>query len=227
MKLSWNSAGERFYETGSDRGVLYLPGTVGVAWNGLISVTERSAGAEPRPYYIDGFKYANLASAEEFEMSIEAFSAPYEFGECVGVTALHAGLFVTQQSRKAFGFTYRTRVGNDLQGVDHGYKLHIVYNALAGPSDNQSQTISNSPEPTVFSWDITSSPKIIPGAKPSAHLVIDSRIANQWTLRAIERLLYGTDTDNPYLPTPEEIIDLFVNPPTPEDVFTDRFESTF
>lgn len=207
-QLVWDTAGERFYETGVDRGVLYLDNE-GFSWSGLISVQENSSGGDPQPYYVDGYKYANLASSEEFEATIEAFSAPSQFSVCDGNVELYNGLTITQQRRRPFGLSYRTKIGNDTGGVDHGYKIHLVYNALAAPSDRNNRTIQDSPEPTVLNWAITTKPPRVSALKPSAHFVIDTRNTDPGVLSDLEDLLYGTESTTPEFPTPEELIALF------------------
>ena len=208
-RLVWGMAGERFYETGADLGVLYVGASSGVAWNGLTSVSESPSGGDPKPYYIDGFKYSNLAAAEEFEATLEAFSSPDEFAPCDGSSQIYPGLFITQQPRRSFGLVYRTLVGNDVDGQDHGYKLHLIYNALASPSSRNNATISDSPEPSKLSWSITAKAPVLSGHRPSAHLVIDSRKTSPAVLTNIEDLLYGTAIFIPRLPTQQEIIALF------------------
>lgn len=207
--LEWGTAGQRFFETGVDRGVLYPKIGNGVAWSGLLSVSEEPSGGEPKPYYFDGFKYLNLATAEEFSATIEAFSAPVEFGICDGTAAIHNGLFVTQQRRESFGFSYRTKVGNDVDGVDHGYKIHLVYNALSSPSQRNNATMGDSSEPITLSWGITTAPPPLSGFRPSAHFIIDSTKTEEAVLLELENILYGTSESDPYLPTISEIVSLF------------------
>jgi len=208
-RLTWNAYGERFYELGIDRGVLYIAANPGVAWTGLVSVTERPTGSEPRPYWIDGVKYLNLRSAEEFEATIEAFGAPTEFGPCDGAAVIHTGLVATQQPRVSFGLSYRTKVGNDVEGADHAYKIHIVYNALAAPAQRVNATIAASTDPMKLSWAISTLAPPIVGFRRTAHLVIDSRTSDPAVLAEVEDLLYGTDITNPSLPTPDDLIALF------------------
>ena len=208
-RLSWNTPGERFYETGLDRGVLYAPDHDGVAWTGLISVAETTSGGDPKPYYIDGIKYLNLSSAEEFVAIIDAFSSPAEFGPCDGTVSIQNGLFVTQQPRQSFGFCYRTRVGNDTEGPDHGYKIHLVYNALAAPPKITSKTIDDSVNPIIFSWSITTLAPVITGYRPTAHMMIDSRITSAGLLGTVEDILYGDESAAPRLPDPDELITMF------------------
>ena len=207
--LVWGNVGERYFETGVDRGVLFPKTGPGVAWNGLVSVSEAPTGGEPRPYYLDGFKYLNLATAEEFAATIDAFSSPTEFDKCDGTASIHNGLFITQQPRESFGLSYRTRVGNDTDGADFGYKIHLVYNALAAPSTRTNSTLNDSPAPITFSWGITTAPPPITGFKPSAHFVIDSRKTPASVLSLIEGVLYGSASSNPRLPDVEELMDLF------------------
>lgn len=207
--LEWGTVGERFFETGVDRGVLFPKTGDGVPWNGLVSVSEAPTGGEPRPYYLDGFKYLNLASAEEFAATIDAFSAPMEFDKCDGTASIHNGLFITQQRRESFGLAYRTRIGNDVDGADHGYKINLIYNALAAPSSRANSTISDSPSPITLSWGITTAPPPITGFRPSAHFVIDSRRTPKSVLNAIETVLYGSTSANSRLPTVDEMINMF------------------
>ena len=209
-KLTWGAAGERFFEAGVDRGVLYVPGLAGVSWNGLKAVKEAPTGGEPKPYYIDGFKYANIASAEEFQASIEAFSSPSEFSVCDGTVQLAVGLFVTQQPRKSFGLSYRTLIGDDLTGLGLGYKIHLVYNALAAPAGRDNSTMTQSLDPLELSWDISTRPPAAAfGYKPTAHLVIDSRKVDPDLLAVLEGYLYGANGLLPSLPTPAQIISQF------------------
>lgn len=208
-KLIWGTIGERFYEAGADRGVLYLNNGISVPWNGLISVKEASDGGDPTPYYFDGFKYLNLSSSEEFKATIEAFSSPSEFTLCDGAVAVGNGLFITQQPRKAFGLSYRTKIGNDIDGLTYGYKLHLVYNALAAPSSRDNNTITDSLDPNTLSWEITTSPPPLSLFKPSAHLIIDSTKTLSSLMITLEDLIYGSTDTEPTLPTPDELIILF------------------
>ena len=208
-RLTWNSSGERFYESGVDRGVLYLPSQAGVPWLGLISVTESPSGGDPKAFYLDGLKYVNIASAEEFEATINAFSAPVEFGPCDGNVSIQNGLIATQQPRQSFGLSYRSKIGTDTEGPESGYKIHLVYNALAGPSERTNKTFTRSPDPSEYSWKITTLPPSITGYKPTAHLVVDSRYTDPEVLSAVEDALYGTDMDAAALPTPDDVIAIF------------------
>lgn len=214
--ITWDDTGKRIYETGVDHGVLYTRDasgayTKGVAWNGLVTVTESPSGAEPNPQYADNMKYLNLVSAEEFGATIEAFTYPDEFAECDGSASPATGLYVGQQDRKTFGMAYRTIVGNDVAGTAYGYKLHLIYGALAAPSEKGYQTINDSPEAITFSWEITTTAEGIglAGYKPTAALTLDSTVVDEGGLQALEALLYGTETEEPTLPLPGEVIELF------------------
>ena len=208
-RLSWGAHGERYFETGTDRGVLYLPGANGVPWNGLTAVSESPEGGEPRPYYADGYKYLNVAAAEEFKATLSAFTSPHEFGQCDGTIGIHNGLFATQQPRKPFNLSYRTMVGNDIQGADHGYKIHLVYNALAAPSTRENKSMGDSVSPTALSWDITTTPPRMDGLKPTAHMVIDSRLTPTDLLTEVEDILYGSETLSSSLLSVDALIALF------------------
>lgn len=212
--LVWDQVGERLYETGVDRGVLYLPNEagvydLGVAWNGLVTVTESPSGAEPSAQYADNIKYLNLISAEEFGATIEAFTYPDEFGACDGTAAPEPGVLIGQQGRKMFGMSYRTKVGNDVDGTDHGYKLHLLYGCQAAPSEKAYATINDSPEAITFSWEVTTSPAPVTGFEPTSLIVIDSTVVLAADLTALEDLLYGADIVAPALPTPDAVIALF------------------
>lgn len=208
-RLAWGSSGNRIFEAGTDRGVLYVGNTPGVAWNGLIAVSEKPSGGEPTPYYMDGIKYLNVSASEEYEASISAFSAPDEFGVCDGTSSLANGLFITQQPRKSFGLTYRTLIGNDLEGLDYGYKIHLVYNALSKPTSRDNKTLQQATTPTPFAWDITTLPEMASGYKPSAHFILDTRKTAQILVDELENILYGDMLNDPRLPTALEILDLF------------------
>lgn len=211
--LTWDNVGERQYETGVDRGVLYIPTggvyDIGYAWNGLVSVTESPSGAEATAQYADNIKYLNLVSAEEFGATIEAFTYPKEFAQCDGSATPEPGISVGQQPRKGFGLSYRTRVGNDVIGTDAGYKLHLVYGALAAPTEKAFTTINDSPEAITFSWEITTSPVTVTGLKPTSILTIDSTKVDPAALLILENALYGTAGTSPRLPLPDEVIAIF------------------
>jgi hypothetical protein len=216
--LTWDEVGKRLYETGVDHGVLYIPDENGdyedgVAWNGLTTVTESPSGAESNPQYADNIKYLNLVSAEEFGATIEAFTYPDEFAQCDGTISPSPGLTVGQQSRKQFGLCYRTRVGNDLDGTDHGYKLHLIWGALAAPSEKAYATINDSPEAISFSWEVTTTPVQVEGAsgqyKATALMTVDSTKVDADTLAELEGILYGDAGVDPRLPLPNEVIELF------------------
>ena len=211
-KIEWDKTGERLYETGVKNGVLYVQEggayQKGVAWNGLTAVTESPSGAEATPLYADDIKYINLLSAEEFGATIEAYTYPDEFAACDGSAALVDGVMIGQQARKTFGLCYRTTIGNDTDGNDHGYKLHIIYGALAAPSEKAYATIHDSPEAIPFSSEITTTPVNVTGAKPTASITIDSTKADPTKLAALEDILYGKDgepVNEPRLPLPDEI----------------------
>ena len=211
--LVWDQVGERFYETGVDHGVLYMPDVAGVyatgvAWNGLTSVSETPTGAEANAQYADNIKYLNLISAEEFGATVEAFTYPEEFAEYDGLAVPEPGVVVGQQPRKTFGLSYRTRVGNDLELDEHGYKLHLVYGCIASPSEKAYNTINDSPEAITFSWEISTTPVPVTGYKPTSLLVVDSTVVDPTALTTLEGLLYGS-TLTATLPLPDEVIDLF------------------
>lgn len=208
-RLVWDNIGERVFEAGVDHGVLYIDNSTGVAWNGLTSVSESSSGAELAEYYIDGIKYLQLLSSEEFGATIEAYTYPEEFAVCDGTRPVGNGMFMTQQPRRAFGLSYRTKIGNDSKGLDLGYKIHLVYNALAAPSSKSHNSLSESVEPLNFSWTITTKPPMFVGFKPTAHMVIDSRDTPSDLMADIQDILYGTDAAAPRLPSVDELISMF------------------
>jgi hypothetical protein len=212
--LTWDQVGERLYETGVDHGVLYLPDSsgdynTGVAWNGLTTVTESPSGAAANPQYADNIKYLNLIAAEEFGGTIDAFTYPDEFAECDGTTIVQPGVTVGQQSRKIFGLSFRSKVGNDIDGTDHGYKLHMVYGAQAAPSDRAYATINDQPAAIAFSWTITTSPVPVTDLKPTALVTIESTKVDPAILSDLEDILYGTGGVEARLPLPDEIIAMF------------------
>lgn len=209
-KLAWGLVGERYFEAGVDRGVLYVDGLDGVAWNGLTSVSESTVGGETTPYYIDGIMYLNRASSQEFEATIDAYTYPDEFAQCEGTVPVLNGLFMTNQKKKSFSLAYRTRVGNDVDGIEHGYKLHLVYDATAEPSARPNSTIGETLDADNFSWKITTKPpSLVTGYKPTSHVVIDSRETPVDLLQNIEDIIYGTVDDAPRMPSIPELIFLF------------------
>lgn len=213
-KLKWDQIGERYYETGVKMGVLYVQGEggtypQGVAWNGLTAVTESPSGAEANPLYADDTKYLNLLSNEEFGATVECYTYPEEFDQCNGVASLATGVSIGQQSRKAFGMCYRTVLGNDVDNNDYGYKLHLIYNALASPSEKAYSTVNDSPEAITFSYELTTTPVNVAGHKPTALLTIDSTKVNAEKLAELEAMLYGTESEEAHLPLPDEIAELF------------------
>lgn len=231
-RITWDGAGQRFIENGVDHGVLYpisAQGTypIGVPWNGLTAVTESPSGAEPTKIYADNIQYATMISAEEFGATVEAYTYPIEFLQCDGTAVPVAGVQVGQQGRKAFGLSYRTRLANDLN-TDLGYKLHLVYGALAAPTEKAFATINESPEAMTFSWEISTTPAAVPGLKPSAILTIVSTEVSTVGLAALEDALYGTAGGDPRLPTPEEVLAFFtgtvtqVNPTAPAYVLATK-----
>ena len=211
-KLEWDVLGQRLYETGVKKGVLYplTDGSYskGVAWNGLTAVTESPSGAEPTPLYADDIKYLNLMSAEEFGGTIEAYMYPDEFAECDGSAALMEGVYIGQQPRKTFGLCYRTVLGNDVSNEAYGYKLHLIYGAMASPSEKAYATINDSPEAITFSWEFSTTPVDVAGHKPTASLTIDSTKVDASKLAALEDALYGTADKEAYLPLPDEVVTL-------------------
>lgn len=219
-KLVWDQTGERFYETGVKNGVLYVQenGTypLGVAWDGLISVTQSPSGAEATPLYADDIKYLNLMSNEELGGSIEAYQSPEEFDECDGSVALADGVYIGQQTRKTFGLAYKTTLGNDTLGNEYGYKLHLIYGCLASPSERAYSTINDSPEAITLSWEFTTTPVDVTGKKPTACVTIDSTKADPTKLAELEAILFGSDDTEARLPLPEEIIELMSTETTGE-----------
>lgn len=212
-KLTWDQVGAKLYETGVSQGVLYPAKAEGgynngVAWNGLTQVSENPSGAEATPVYADNIKYLNLFSAEEFGATIEAYTYPDEFAACDGSAEIIPGATIGQQSRRQFGFCYKTKIGNDVAGDSLGYKIHVVYNCQASPSAKAYQTVNESPEAITFSWEVTTTPVAVEGYKPTATLIIDSTKVDKDKLKAIEDKLYGTEETEPTLPTLQELITL-------------------
>ena len=212
-KIVWDKTGERFYETGVDHAVLYPIDAEGlynggVAWNGITAINESPSGAEPNNLYADDIKYLVLVGAEDFGLTIEAYTYPDEWEQCDGSAEIAPGVLAGQQNRKIFGLSYRTKLGNDVDGQDHGYKLHLVYGGLASPSERGYQTVNDSPEPINPSWEVTTTPVDVPGFKPTARLIITSTKADPAKLAALETILYGSEEAEPRLPLPEEVIEL-------------------
>lgn len=211
-KIIWDEAGKKFYETGVDHGVLYVQESgvygAGVPWNGLTAVTESPSGAEPTALYADNIKYLSLMSNEEFGATVEAYTYPEEFAECDGSAAVATGVYIGQQPRKTFGLCYRTILGNDTDSNDYGYKIHIIYNALAGVSEKAYSSVNDSPEAITFSWELTTTPVEVEGYKPTACITIDSTKADKAKLASLEVILYGSESEEPRLPLPSEVIEL-------------------
>ncbi len=223
--LVWGAAGTRFFEAGVDKGVLYVGSNPGIAWNGLVSINEETDGGEAQPFYYDGIKYLNIAAAEEFKATLEAFTYPDEFGVCDGTANPFDGLFITHQRRVPFGLSYRTKVGNDLDGSDHAYKIHLIYNALAEPASRSNSTIDEALAPTNFSWNLSTRAPAIADFRRTAHFIVDSRTAAPEALQDIESILYGTDELGARLPSIEEILEIFTNAAV--FVVTDNGDGTF
>ena len=212
-KLKWDQIGERLYETGVDKVVLFPMESTGqygsgVAWNGISAVNESPSGAEPTALYANNGKYLNLISNEDFAATIEAFTYPDEFEECDGSKEIAPGVVIGQQKRKVFGLAYRTLLGNDVDGNDHGYKLHLVYGCLAAPSENNHSTVNDSPEAGTMSWSVSTTPVEVADAKPTATVTIDSTKADKTKLKKLEDMLYGTEQAESKLPLPAEVITL-------------------
>ena len=213
-KLVWDQSGKRLYETGVDHGVLYPIQTggvysKGVAWNGLTAVTESPSGADVNDIYADNMKYLGLVGAEKFGATVEAYTYPDEFAECDGSVELVKGATIGQQNRKVFGMVYRTVIGNDVDGNEHGYKLHLIYGATAAPSEKAYNTINEDPEAITFSWELSTTPINVTGHKPTASLTIDSTKADPAKLAELEKILFGDTETEPRLPLPDEIIEIF------------------
>ena len=217
MKLQWDQIGEKIYETGTKKGVIYPVSSdgsypKGVAWNGLTAVTESPAGADITDLWADDIKYASIRATETFGATIEAYTYPDEFAICDGTAEPVQGVFIGQQNRKAFGFSYVSTVGNDTEYNDYGYKLHLIYNATASPSEKAYATINDSPEAITFSWELSTTPVNVTGYKPTASITIDStKVKDKSKLAALENILYGTDTEEPRLPLPDEVFNIIGN----------------
>ncbi|MBR5862222.1 MAG: hypothetical protein IKZ08_02735 [Bacteroidales bacterium] len=208
-KLVWDATGEKKFETGVKKGVLYpqVEGAYpkGYAWNGLTAVNENPSGAEATALWANDAKYGNLYSNEEFAATVEAFTYPKEFEACDGSKELAPGVYIGQQERQPFGLSYVTTIGNDTEGLNHGYKIHLIYGAVAAPSAKDHSTVNESPEAMTMSWELSTTPVAVTGAKPTAHLVIDSTVVEAEKLALIEAALYGTDEAEAYLPTPDQV----------------------
>lgn len=215
-RLEWDAQNTHFYETGVDHGVLYPMSAdgatygVGVAWNGLTAVTESPSGADPNPIYADNIKYLNLYSVEEFGATIEAYTYPDEWAECDGSAQVSPGVTIGQQKRKAFGFSFRSLVGNDTLASDYGYKIHLIYNAMASPSDRNYTTTNDNPEAIDFSWEVSTTPVEVGGNyKPTSHIIVESNKVDATKLATLEGTLYGGENAQPTLPTPAQVIAMF------------------
>ena len=211
--LKWDETGDRKFETGTKKGVLFVADPTqengyanGVAWNGLTAVTESPEGAEATDLWADDIKYLTLISAESFKATVEAYTYPDEFAECDGSASITDGVTIGQQNRKAFGLCYRTTLGNDTDGNDHGYKLHLIYGAKAAPSERAYATINDSPEAITFSWELSTTPVAVTGYKPTACITIDStKVSEPTHLKALEDILYGSQNSDPRMPLPDEV----------------------
>lgn len=211
-KLEWDKTGERLYTTGVDKVALYVQENgaypTGVAWNGVTAITESPSGAEPTPLYADNIKYLNLISTEELALTIEAYMSPEEFDECDGAASVANGVTIGQQDRKQFGLAYRTLIGNDVEGNNHGYALHLVYGCLAAPSEKANNTINDSPEAATLSWEVSTTPVNVTGHKPTASIEIKSTEADSTKLAALEAKLFGSESGTAELPLPDEVIEM-------------------
>lgn len=212
--LVWDQAGQKLYENGVDRGVLFVQsanGTYqsGVAWNGLTAVNQSPSGGDANPLYADNIKYLDLRSAEDFGATVEAYTYPDEFAVCDGSAEIAPGVMAGQQARRSFGFSYRTLIGNDTEGDAHGYKIHIIYNATVSPSEKSYGTVNDSPDAINFSWELTTTPIAVTGFKPTAHIEIDSTKVDSTKLTTLENLLYGTENAEPTLPLPDRLVEIF------------------
>lgn len=208
-RIKWSEAGSRLYEAGVDRGVLYVGNNPGIPWTGLIGVKHSRTGGEPKPRYIDGVKVSNHAGPEEFAATIEAYTYPTEFGQCDGSVTFQNGLRVKQQKRRAFHLVYRTKVGNDIAGLEHGYKIHILYNLRAEPSEREDETLGEEIEPMTFTWEVSSRGELLPGFLPTAYFEVDSRDVPAQLLTELENILYGDETRSASLPPAGELLFMF------------------
>jgi hypothetical protein len=215
-KLAWSRVGERFFETGVDRGVIYpnKEGMAPAAWSGLIGINENPTGGEDKPFYIDGYKFQNRSTPEEYVSTTEAFTYPRVFDECQGNSYLGNGLYMTAQTKVPFGLTYRTKLGNDVAGQNYAHKIHFVYNALVAPTNKNYQTVGDNPTANTFSWTISTKAMKVTGRRQTAHMVVDTSLLTSPLLAELEDLIYGTDSTEPELPSPTELIELIVGWPT-------------
>lgn len=211
-RVDWGSAGERFFELGIDQGVLYVGENPGVPWNGITNVDESPTGGEPRPFFVDGVKFVNTLAPESFEATLSAYYSPVEFDVCDGAWYLRDGIYATQQAREPFGLTYRTKVGNDINAENHGYKIHLVYNAQAEPTSRSYATVTDSIGIDPLSWHLTTSPILLGETRLISHIVVNSLTLNPGALKELEDILYGTETTIPRLPYPHELLDLIDTP---------------
>lgn len=211
-RIAWDETGKRFYETGVDQVVLYPTSEgaypKGYPWNGVTAITAKPSGADASALYADNIKYLTLVAAEDFGCTIEAYTYPEEFAECDGSAELVPGVTIGQQARKTFGLAYRTKLGNDTDGQDHGYKIHLVWGGLAAPSESNYQTVNDSPEAITFSWEVSTTPVTVKGHKPCAHMTINSTKLDKAKLEKLEEALYGGESSEAHLPTPDEILAL-------------------
>lgn len=208
-RLQWGEAGKRFFRTGISKGVLYPKAAIGVPWNGLISIEEKPSGGSPTPYYLDGHKYGNVPEREEFFATLNAFTYPDEFEVCDGTVTEGNGLYFEHQPRRPFDLSYVVNTGNDLEGKDYGYRIHLLYNVLAAPSNKANNTNGPNVTANAFSWELSTTPLRIPKYAPTAHLIIDSKSTNPYILSVVEDILYGSATEAPRMPSVSELITMF------------------
>lgn len=208
-RLVWNDTGKRFFEAGVDMGVLFTRNANGVPWNGLVSVTEKPVRTDVKEFFIDGVKYAQNSMRGGFEATLEAYQSPEEFDACDGTAAVGQGFYATNQRRTIFDLAYRTRIGNDLEAQNHAYKIHLIYNAVAAPSDRSYSSLNQDIEPATLAWDITTIPLRMQGFQPSSHFIVDSRRADSGALSSLEGILYGTGSTEPRMPSLLEAMSLF------------------
>jgi hypothetical protein len=226
-RILWDAAGTRRYEAGIDRGVLFVDGEPGVPWNGLTSLKHSTVDSEVRRFYNDGIKYIHNVTPGEYEAELAAYTYPTQFERCNGSLEIDRGLSLDSQVRKPFGLSYRTRIGNDTRGSDYGYRIHVVYNAFASPSNADFSTIGDTATPSTFAWHLTTLPVNFPGYLPSSHFTLNSRRASSRVMTQVETILYGSPTTTPRLPLPEELYEIFLLNNNPEDTFTEFFEAAF